>query len=353
MQRFFHATDAVEETSSDSWYSTLSTAAGWLNPFNITRNGVSTTFIASFIFLKNITTATAVSCFKIVSDLAANEVPYYKLDCMSSWRERHIISVITTDPRLNATAISCSQYQLLDTVVGEVIGHGYFQPNYYSEETALCKMERTQNIITINSERLNYELRQTIHRNVNDGWGSKLDYKITLGLAIPFGLIVTTGALLTTLFFVRQSQWNKNRRINNKCHPLTKALAENDAVLLDNLKEMAIESDIVLPKEIMFYILQQTNGYDDAKYKRKYFSSDAHNPCPEGFESIDDNGKPAPFIRFCDTLARDNYRKRSLNRHWKDKDVKKDMRDRVNAALVEVIVDDESAPILNNNNKMI
>jgi hypothetical protein len=353
MQRFFPQNknetrsdeEVVDGASSDSWYTTLSTATGWLNPFNMTRDGVSKTFIATFIFLKNITSATAVTCFKIVNDLAANEVTYYKLDCVSSNQENRVLNAITADPQFNATQMPCSQYQRLQYVGGESFGHGYFRPNEYGYQTSMCNMEHTQDFNTWKKVGWNTDLSHAISQNVQSSWGSRLDYKITFGISIPVGLVITAATLLTTFILVNRSKWNKNRRINNKYHSLTEALAENDAVLMDNLIEMTAASNVVLPKDIMFSILQQTKGYDDAKYQHNYSSSPAHDPCPQDFQVTPDNGMRAPFIRFCDTLARENYRRKFLGRHWNQE--RSVLRINDNAReLAEVIVDDNSVPLL-------
>lgn len=351
MLRFFThepAEEVADETTPASWYDSLSAATGWLNPFNLTRTGASKTLFASLLFFKNMTTAVAASCFKIIkSDSSWNHMSMYKLDCHYTGQEDRLMNLVINNGSYNVRLIQCDEYD--ESLkhrfsVGALMGRGYFGNEYYnSPGKAACELDCSRD--DVDDCAAFDPLRQMLEPEVKDGWGSDYDFGVTLTVAIPCGFAIIAMTCLGSFYMMNriwESRWNAKRLRNNKYAGLTEALAENDVELLNNLKEMAIESQIVLPKELMFYILEQTKGYYDADYREKYFATAAHNPCPDDFVATPANGERAPIIRFCDSAAREKYREKAFARFWKKS--KAEMREQVK--LVEVIVDDPRLPLL-------
>jgi uncharacterized protein YjbI with pentapeptide repeats len=153
----------------------------------------------------------------------------------------------------------------------------------------------------------------------NNPAASAIAIPITLGVLGIVGLM----ALAVVLGIKGYQRYQISKRLAARLakeSDLTNALSQCDIDGLLQIEQLSSEVGIRLPLDVTKYILASRVGDNAHQYAQNYARSPHHSPAPSDFlqlaagspEAIE-RGDSAPFIRFCDSAARQKYRKKQIS----------------------------------------
>ncbi len=267
----------VEQDSPESLPTTLSRAAGWLNPFNLIRSGASKVMATSAVLLNMIGSADGSSCFRANNTL-------YQLACP-----------LQMEDSLIAKLHDACNIEVLSSC-GDRHTHNIFLEKLSFGETpfgaSLCEIRAHYQT---DLERLNACVVDILKKNAVSGYGTLIDVMATTGIIIG-GIAVVAGLSYGAYRLYTITPWYYSREAYKKYDPMTQALAANDVALLKEINQLAVDANCTLPKDLALLLLKKVH-------------KDSDQPI---------NGVQANGIRFFDTVGRQRARVAARKAAWEE-----------------------------------